>query len=98
LAAQEERVRFFDFFNLRRPDPTADTAKERLTVLVALDRQGGGGPDFLPLLQRELLEVIRKYVEVDHDKVNVDFQSGTGFSTLEVNVELPNRVLVAKAS
>lgn len=91
-------MRFFDFFRLRRPDPTADKAKERLTVLVALDRQGGGGPDFLPLLQRELLQVIRKYVEIDQDKVNVDFQSGTGFSTLEVNVELPNRALAAKAS
>ncbi len=91
-------MRFFDFFNLRRPDPSADKAKERLTVLVALDRQGGGGPDFLPLLQRELLAVIRKYVEIDQDKVSVDFQSGTGFSTLEVNVELPNRVLIAKAS
>jgi cell division topological specificity factor len=91
-------VRFFDFFRLRRPDPTADKARERLTVLVALDRQGGGGPDFLPLLQRELLQVIRKYVEIDQDKVNVDFQSGTGFSTLEVNVELPNRALAAKAS
>ena len=91
-------MRFFDFFRLRRPDPSADKARERLTVLVALDRQGGGGPDFLPLLQRELLQVNRKYVEIDQDKVNVDFQSGTGFSTLEVNVELPNRALAAKAS
>jgi cell division topological specificity factor len=92
-------VRFFDWFRLsRRRDDSADKARERLTVLVALDRQGGGGPDFLPLLQKELLEVIRKYVEIDQDKVNVDFQSGTGFSTLEVNVELPNRLLEARAS
>ena len=35
---------------------------------------------------------------IDQDKVNVDFQSGTGFSTLEVNVELPNRLLEARAS
>lgn len=92
-------MRFFDWFKQRGSDDSADKAKERLTVLVALDRQGGGGPDFLPLLQRELLEVIRKYVEIDQDKVNIDFQSGTGFSTLEVNVELPNRlVATAKAS
>ena len=80
-------MRFFDFFRLSRRDHSADKAKERLTVLVALDRQGGG----------ELIEVIRKYVDIDQDKVNVDFQSGTGFSTLEVNVELPNRVLAARA-
>ena len=74
-------MRFFDFFRLNRRDDSANKAKERLTVLVALDRTGGGGPDFLPLLQRELLEVIRKYVDVDQEKVNVDFQAGTGFST-----------------
>ncbi|HRY25860.1 MAG: cell division topological specificity factor MinE [Geminicoccaceae bacterium] len=90
-------MRFFDFFRLNRRDDSANKAKERLTVLVALDRTGGGGPDFLPLLQRELLEVIRKYVDVDQEKVNVDFQAGTGFSTLEVNVELPNQMAQLRA-
>ncbi len=90
-------MRFFDFFRLSRRDDSANKAKERLTVLVALDRSGGGGPDFLPLLQRELLEVIRKYVDVDQEKVSVDFQAGTGFSTLEVNVELPNQMAQLRA-
>ena len=84
-------MRLFDFFKLSRRGPSsADTARQRLQVLVALDRKGGGGPDFLPLLQKELLEVIRKYVEIEDERVNVDFQAGTGFSTLEVNVELPS--------
>lgn len=81
-------MRLFDFFRLsRKPQQSAATAKQRLQLLVAVDR--GGGPDFLPLMQREMLDVIRKYVDVDERKVNVDFQHGQGFSTLEVNIELP---------
>ncbi|MCB1971620.1 MAG: cell division topological specificity factor MinE [Geminicoccaceae bacterium] len=92
-------MRLFDFFKLsqlsRRGPSSADTAKQRLQVLVALDRKCGGGPDFLPLMQKELIEVIRKYVEIDDEKVNVDFQAGTGFSTLEVNIEIPGQPLKA---
>ncbi|MCB1883218.1 MAG: cell division topological specificity factor MinE [Geminicoccaceae bacterium] len=82
-------MKLFEFFKLaRKQPPSADTAKQRLQFLLAIDRQGG--PDFLPLLQKELMDVIRKYVDVDEKRVIVDFQHGQGFSTLEVNVELPN--------
>jgi len=89
-------MRLFDFiWNNRNRDESADTAAKRLQVLVALDRDGGSGPDFLPLLQRELIQVIRKYVEIEDQKVNIDFQRGQGFSTLEVNVELPAKARAA---
>jgi cell division topological specificity factor len=85
----EERVRFLDWFRLSRPRATsADTARQRLQVIIAHERHTGG-PDFLPLLQRELLEVIRKYVEVDPGKVKVELERGADFSLLEVNIELP---------
>ena len=41
-------------------------------IIVAQERSTRGGPDYLPLLRRELLEVIRKYVNVDVDAVKVD--------------------------
>ena len=41
------------------------------------------------MLQRELLEVIRKYVQIDEKKVEVSFERGGDYSTLEVNIELP---------
>ena len=82
-------MRLLDFFRLRGRSATAEQAKQRLQVLIAHERTGGSTPDFLPLLQRELLEVIRKYVEVDQDKVQVEFERGDRVSTLEVNVELP---------
>ena len=54
-----------DFFKQRKSN-SASIAKERLQILVAHDRRGGG-PSYLPQLQRDLLKVIRKYVAVDND-------------------------------
>ncbi|GBD44619.1 Cell division topological specificity factor [bacterium HR40] len=90
-------MRLLEFFRLaRRRTSSAETAKQRLQVLVALDRSGGVGPDFLPLLQRELLDVIRKYVEVDPGRVKIDFERGPDCSILEVNVELPTQNLARR--
>ena len=51
---------FLDFFKQNKPT-TAQTAKERLQVIVAHQRAGnmGGAPDYLPKLQKDLLRVIR---------------------------------------
>ena len=80
-------MRLFEFFGLHRRPPSADTAKQRLQLVIAHDK-GAGGYEFLPLLQRELLEVIKKYVEVDARKVKVDIERGDQMSILELNVEL----------
>jgi cell division topological specificity factor len=85
----EERVKFLDFFRLSRPrPPTADLAKQRLQVIIAHERHTGG-PDFLPLLQKELIQVIRKYVEIDPARVRFGMEKGDGVSVLEVNIEIP---------
>ena len=52
----------FDFLLTKKQ--TASVAKDRLRIIVAHERASRGGPDYLPMLQRELLEVIRKYVNV----------------------------------
>jgi cell division topological specificity factor len=59
-----------DFF--RRTPSSASLAKERLRIIVAQERGERGGPDYLPLLRRELLEVIRKYVNVDPEAVSTN--------------------------
>lgn len=71
--------------------PSAEEAKERLQILLAHERSDLAKPDYLPRLHRELLQVIAKYVDIDEDKINVDFETEGNVSTLEVNVELPNR-------
>ncbi len=83
-------MRLFDLFRRSQKDQSAETAKQRLQVLMTLERSGTGVPDFLPLLQQELLDVVRKYVEIDQKNLKVDIERHDGFSMLEVNVELPN--------
>ena len=73
----------------RRSPPTASVAKERLRIIVAQERSARGGPDYLPLLRRELLEVIKKYVNVDPEAVQVNLEKGDGHEVLELSVALP---------
>ena len=78
-----------NLFNLFARRNTAPAARERLQVLLAHERAAGSSPDYLPILQRELLAVIAKYVQIDEKKVEVSFERGGDYSTLEVNIELP---------
>jgi cell division topological specificity factor len=76
-----------------RPKPSATEAKERLQILLAHERSDLGKPDYLPRLHKEILQVIAKYVEIDEDKISVEFENSGSVSTIEVNIELPNRPL-----
>jgi cell division topological specificity factor len=75
----------------RRTSPTASVAKERLRIIVAQERATRGGPDYLPLLRRELLEVIRKYVNIDPDAVQIHLENEDGHEVLELSVALPEK-------
>ena len=79
----------FGFFRRTRQATSAETAKERLQILLAHERTDRSSPDYLPLLQREILEVIRRYVRVDGDRVDIKLERGDEMSTLEINIELP---------
>lgn len=72
----------------RRPQPSANLAKERLRIIVAQERGTRNAPDYLPLLRRELLEVIRKYVNVDPEAVQVNVEKEDGHDVLELSVSL----------
>ena len=78
----------FDFLLTKKQ--TASVAKDRLRIIVAHERSGrGNSPDYLPLLQRELLEVIRKYVNVDAEAVKVDLIGDGDNKVLDISVALP---------
>ncbi|MBN8922672.1 MAG: cell division topological specificity factor MinE [Rhodanobacter sp. 68-29] len=76
-------------FLKRKPEPTAGVAKERLRIIVAQERSTRGAPDYLPLLRNELLEVIKKYVHVDLDAININVERDSGHEVLELSVALP---------
>lgn len=71
---------------------TASVAKERLQIIVSHERRIGteNDADFLPKLQRELVEVIAKYVDIDADQVKVELERAGNCSILELNITLPN--------
>ena len=74
---------------LKSKKNTAETAKNRLQIIIAQERSNRGGPDYLPLLQRELLEVIKKYVNIDVDAVKVDLVKDGQHDVLDISVALP---------
>ena len=80
----------FDFLTTRNRN-TASTAKDRLRILIQQERSMRGAPDYLPMLQRELLEVIRKYVNVDMDAVKVDLIKDGDSEVLDISVALPEK-------
>ena len=79
----------FDFLLTKKQ--TASVAKDRLRIIVAHERASRGGPDYLPMLQRELLEVIRKYVNVDAESVKVDLLGEGDNKVLDISVALPEK-------
>jgi len=80
----------FDFLR-SRPKNTASVATERLRIIVAQERAASGRPDYLPLLRRELLEVIRKYVNVDPDAIDIHVERDGDSEVLELSVALPEK-------
>jgi cell division topological specificity factor len=81
-----------DYFRTSRPS-SASVAKERLQILVAHERLSRNQPSYLPQLQKELLDVIRKYVNVDKDSISFSFEQDGNQETLELNIILPDQPL-----
>jgi len=83
-------------FLKRKPEATATVARERLRIIVAQERSSRGAPDYLPMMRNELLEVIKKYVHVDLDAININFERDSGHEILELSVTLPDGKQTAK--
>lgn len=68
---------------------TASVARERLQIILAHERAGRSAPDYLPQLQKELIEVISKYVAINPEDIKVQLDKKDDFEVLEVNIVLP---------
>jgi cell division topological specificity factor len=75
---------------------TATVAKDRLQIILARERVDRKGPDFLPELRQELLQVISKYVKIDLDQVKVNLEHDGNFEVLELNIVLPESINTVK--
>ncbi len=79
----------FGFLRRAEPRSSAQTAKDRLQIILAHERQDRSQPDYLPMLQRDILDVVRTYIDIPSDKVEMRLQRGDRRSTLEIEIELP---------
>lgn len=72
-----------------------DTAKERLHLVLMQDRANVSA-DFLELMKQEIIDVIKKYIEVDEDAIDVRLTNKanddgtTGAPALYANIPIMN--------
>jgi cell division topological specificity factor len=86
-------MRLFNLFSPHRH--SASIAKERLKIVLAHERAGRSAPDFLPKLQRDLIDVVGRYVTIRDDMIRVNLGKSGETSLLEINIELEGAKPVA---
>ena len=71
---------------------SANVAKERLQIILAHERSGRSNnqPDYLPALQRDLVQVLSKYVNINPQDIKVNLERQDNLEVLEVKIELPD--------
>ena len=80
---------------LRRQPASAETAKERLQLVLAHDRSDLN-PELLEQMRREILEVVARYVEIDLSEGDVSLETEDRVTALVAN--LPIRRSIAQSS
>lgn len=70
----------------------AQVAKERLQIIVSHETARAHGSNFIQQLEKELLEVLSKYINIDKEQIRVQLEQNGGQSVLELNVTLPDEV------
>ena len=69
---------FKKFMKQETEEPSSkNTAKERLHLVLMQDRANVSA-DFLELMKQEILEVIKKYIEVDENSIDVRLTNKNG--------------------
>lgn len=79
---------FLSFFRGHKKT-SANVARDRLQLILINERGGGIAPDYLPQLQRELVEVISKYVQINPEDIKVNLERQDSLEILEVKIEMP---------
>jgi cell division topological specificity factor len=67
--------------------PSAETAKERLQLVLAHDRSDLN-PELLEQMRREILEVVQKYVEIDIEEGQVSLATEDRVTALVANLPI----------
>ncbi len=76
-------------FLLGQKKTSASVAKDRLQLILINERRTGVTPDYLPRLQKELVEVISRYVKINPEDIKVNLDRQDSLEVLEVKIEMP---------
>jgi cell division topological specificity factor len=88
----EVNVGLLGYFRRNEPKKSsAKSAKDRLQIIVAHEHSSSVSPSYLPEMQREIVEVIRKFMDISNNDVKCEFSDNADddMSVLEVNITLP---------
>jgi cell division topological specificity factor len=77
---------FWDRLLGRRPS-SGQVAKDRLQLVLVHDRTGLS-PEVIEQMRDELIAVLSKYVEIDHEEMEISLSQGRGQSTLIANIPI----------
>ncbi len=78
-------MRFLNLFGRQR---SANTAQQRLQVLLMHERSAPSNADLIPMLREDILAAIGKHIPVDSDRVQVRVERGDSVSLLEIDIEI----------
>ena len=73
----ENITQFFKRFKKSEKEESRSTAKERLHLVLAQDRANISA-DFLEMMKQEILEVIKKYIDIDEKAIDVRLTNKEG--------------------
>ena len=88
-------IKFFKKFSKEEKKDSKDTAKERLHLVLMQDRANVSA-DFMELMKQEIIEVIKKYINVDENSIDVKLTNKvnsdgtTGAPILYANIPILN--------
>ena len=72
-----------------RKPKSAEVARDRLQIIIAQERVQSQAPDYLPMLKKELMEVLARYVNISPDDIRISQEQHDGLEMLELNITLP---------
>ena len=75
------------FRKLFGPTNSSQTAKERLRLVLMTDHLSLA-PDMIEQMKRDFIDVIAKYVEVDRDKIEINFEQQDKALAMLANVPI----------
>lgn len=79
-------------FRFLKPVSSAPVARERLQILLEYERRMVSQSSLITTLREEILAVVSRHVTIDPEKIHVSVDTGDGFSTLAVDIQIPNRI------